>query len=237
MKIILSSGLDALGIPYTEEMLTQFELYYALLVETNKVMNLTAITEKSEVAQKHFLDSAALLAAYKLPKGAKVIDIGTGAGFPGMVLKILRPDLDITLLDALAKRIRFLETVAENLKLCDKLTLTHSRAEDLARDDKYRERYALAVSRAVANLNTLSEYCLPFVKIGGKMAAYKGPGAEEELGAAANAIEILGGKMAGIVPVSVSGTDLAHNIVFVDKVLSTPTKYPRSGNKPAAKPL
>ncbi len=237
MKSILSSGLDALGIPYTEQMLMQFELYYELLVETNKVMNLTAITEKSEVAQKHFLDSAALLSACKLPKGAKVIDIGTGAGFPGMVLKILRPDLEITLLDALAKRIHFLETVAERLKLCDKLTLTHSRAEDLARDDKYREHYALAVSRAVANLNTLSEYCLPFVKIGGKMAAYKGPGAEEELSLAANAIEILGGKTAGIVPVNVSGTDLAHNIVFVDKVLATPTKYPRSGNKPAAKPL
>ncbi len=237
MKTILSSGLDALGIPYSEATLDNLVTYYELLVETNKVMNLTAITEAEEVARKHFLDSAVLLSIEKLPKGAKIIDVGTGAGFPGMVLKILRPDLDITLLDSLAKRIHFLKEVAQTLKLCDKLTLVHARAEDLARDDKYRERFAFAVSRAVANLNTLSEYCLPFVKIGGKMAAYKGPNAEEELSGAQNAIEILGGKAAGIVPVAVSGTDLAHNVVFIDKVLSTPTKYPRSGNKPSAKPL
>ncbi len=237
MKTILASGLDALNIAYTEQMLSQFELYYELLIETNKVMNLTAITEVQEVAKKHFLDSAALLAHEKIPYGAKVIDIGTGAGFPGMVLKILRPDLDITLLDALQKRIRFLEEVSTKLGLCDKLTLTHSRAEDLARDDKYRERFAFALSRAVANLSTLSEYCLPFVKIGGKMAAYKGPGVEEELALASNAIEILGGKTAEIVPVNVLGTDLAHNIVFIDKLVSTPTKYPRTGNKPANKPL
>lgn len=237
MKSILSSGLDALGIAYTQEMLAQLELYYELLIETNKVMNLTAITEKNEVAQKHFIDSAALLSVCKLPKGAKIIDVGTGAGFPGMVLKILRPDLDITLLDALAKRIRFLEDVAQKLKLTDKLTLVHARAEELARDDKYREHFIFAVSRAVAGLNTLSEYCLPFVKIGGTMAAYKGPNAEEELTLAQNAIDLLGGKAAGIVPVAVTGTDLAHNVVFIDKVLSTPTKYPRNGNKPSAKPL
>ncbi len=237
MKTILASGLDELNIAYTEQMLSQFETYYEMLVETNKVMNLTAITDKQEVAQKHFLDSAALLAYEKIPHGAKVIDIGTGAGFPGMVLKILRPDLDITLLDALQKRIRFLEEVAAKLGLCDKLTLTHSRAEDLARDDKYRERFAFAVSRAVANLSTLSEYCLPFVKISGKMAAYKGPSVEEELASATNAIEILGGKTAEVVSINVSGTDLAHNIVFIDKLVATPTKYPRSGNKPANKPL
>ena len=237
MKTILSSGLDALGIAYTEDTIQNLITYYEMLVETNKVMNLTAITEPEEVARKHFLDSSVLLAVEKLPHGTKVIDVGTGAGFPGMVLKILRPDLEVTLVDSLAKRVHFLEDVASALKLCDKLVCIHARAEDLARDDKHRERYAFAVSRAVASLNTLSEYCLPFVKIGGKMAAYKGPNAEEELSLAQNAIDILGGKTASIVPVAVEGTDLAHNVVFIDKVLSTPTKYPRSGNKPSAKPL
>lgn len=237
MKNILTTGLDALGIAYTEQSIDHLITYYDMLVETNKVMNLTAITDAEEVARKHFLDSAVLLAAEKLPKGAKVIDVGTGAGFPGMVLKILRPDLEITLLDSLAKRIRFLEEVADRLGLRERLTLVHGRAEDFAQKSDFRERYAYAVSRAVASLNTLSEYCLPFVKIGGKLAAYKGPNAEEELTLAQNAIEILGGKAAGIQPVAVPGSDLAHNIVFIDKVLATPTKYPRSGNKPSAKPL
>lgn len=237
MENILTTGLDALGISYTEQSIDHLITYYDMLLETNKVMNLTAITDAEEVARKHFLDSAVLLAAEKLPKGAKVIDVGTGAGFPGMVLKILRPDLEITLLDSLAKRIRFLEEVADRLGLRERLTLVHGRAEDFAQKSDFRERYAYAVSRAVASLNTLSEYCLPFVKIGGKLAAYKGPNAEEELTLAQNAIEILGGKAAGIQPVAVPGSDLAHNIVFIDKVLATPTKYPRSGNKPSAKPL
>ncbi len=237
MKNILTSGLDAMGIAYAPEAVDNLITYYEMLVETNKVMNLTAITKAEDVAKKHFLDSAVLLAAEKLPKGTKIIDVGTGAGFPGMVLKILRPDLEMTLLDSLAKRIRFLEDVADALNLNDRLTLIHGRAEDFAQKSEHRERYMCAVSRAVANLNTLSEYCLPFVKIGGKMAAYKGPNAEEELSMAQNAIDILGGKVCGILPVAVEGTDLAHNIVLIDKVLSTPTKYPRSGNKPSAKPL
>jgi len=237
MKTILTSGLDALGISYTENAVDNLITYYEMLVETNKVMNLTAITEAEEVAKKHFLDSAVLLASEQLPKGAKLIDVGTGAGFPGMVLKILRPDLEITLLDSLAKRIRFLEDVAKRLNLCDKLLLIHGRAEEYAQKSDFRERYSYAVSRAVANLNTLSEYCLPFVKIGGKLAAYKGPNAEEELSGAENAIEVLGGKADRIQPVALPDSDLAHNIVFIDKLVATPTKYPRNGNKPSTKPL
>ena len=236
MKDILKKGLASFGIDATTDIYERFSLYYELLIEYNKKVNLTAITQPEEVAVKHFLDSVSILSVCDIKKGAKIIDVGTGAGFPGIPLKIVRDDIDITLVDSLNKRVDFLKLCANELSLSNTYCI-HSRAEELAHKDEHRQRYDFAVSRAVANMATLSEYCLPFVCIGGKFAAFKGPMAEEELSNAKNAIATLGGGNACIKLAQIADYELSHSIILVDKIALTATKYPRSGNKPLNKPI
>ena len=187
-------GLVNLKLELTEKRIEQFLKYYEMLIEKNKVMNLTAITEYDEVIEKHFLDSISLCQVYDLSKQVKILDMGTGAGFPGIPLKIAFSEVEITLADSLNKRIKFLDEVVAELGL-EKVTTVHARAEELARNKEYRENYDLVVSRAVANLSTLGEYCIPFVKMGGNFISYKSGEIDEEVNAAGKAIKILGGQI------------------------------------------
>ena len=209
---------------------SQFEKYCSLLVEWNEKINLTAITEKEEVFTKHFVDS--LIGEEFIKKNATVIDIGTGAGFPSLPIKIVREDINLTLNDCLNKRLIFLNEVINKLGLKNVSTL-HSRAEDLNKNVKYD--YAL--SRAVASLNTLSEYCLPFVKEGGYFIAYKSKDIDEELKNSEKAIEILGGKIEEVKEIEIPNTDIVRKLVFIKKIKQTPNKYPRGKNLPKTKPL
>lgn len=213
----------------------KFHKYYELLVEWNEKINLTAITEEDDVAVKHFLDS--LNAAKGIVEdGMSVIDVGTGAGFPGLPVKIANPGISLTLVDSLNKRIGFLNEVISSLGLKGVETV-HSRAEDLGINKDYREKYDVCVSRAVANLTTLCELCLPFVKVGGLFVSLKGPKAQEEAEEAKRAIELLGGSLTDIKSYDLSDTDLNHNIVIIKKISHTPTKYPRKAPKPSKEPL
>ena len=227
--------LEELNIRLTEKQLNQFLLYYEMLIEQNKVMNLTAIIDYEEVMKKHFIDSLSLVKAYDLSKPVSVIDVGTGAGFPGVPLKIAFPDLKVTLLDSLNKRVSFLDSVIDALGLTG-IEAIHGRAEDFARNS-LREKYDLCVSRAVANLSTLSEYCLPFVKVGGKFISYKSEKIAEEKIAAQNAITILGGKVAGQMEFTLPDCDIYRNLFVIEKVKSTPKKYPRKAGVPGKEPL
>lgn len=227
--------LDALGITLSQEQIGQFLIYYEMLAEQNKVMNLTAITDYEEVLKKHFIDSLSLVRACDLTLPISVIDVGTGAGFPGIPLKIAFPKLKITLLDSLNKRISFINMVIEKLGLTD-IEAIHGRAEDFARNDM-REKYDLSVSRAVANLSTLSEYCLPFVKQGGKFISYKSEKIEEESLAAEKAIHILGGKVADRIEFMLPDCDIYRNLVVIEKIKETPKKYPRKAGLPGKEPL
>ena len=186
--------LEVLGIKLNEKQIKQFLTYYEMLVEWNSFMNLTAITEFEDVMKKHFIDSISLIKAYDISKPVNVIDVGTGAGFPGLALKIAYPNLKITLLDSLNKRIQFLNEVIQKLQL-EEITTIHGRAEDYSKREEYREKFDLCVSRAVANLSTLSEYCLPYVKKGGYFVSYKSEKVSEEIIIAENAIKILGGNI------------------------------------------
>ena len=234
----MTDGTRELGIALSEQQLEQFYRYYKLLVEWNKIMNLTGITELEEVVSKHFIDSLALVKAVPLQDGRKVsgIDVGTGAGFPGIPLKIAFPNLKITLLDSLNKRINFLNEVIAALGLTGVETI-HGRAEDFAKPGKCREKYDLCVSRAVANLSTLSEYCLPFVKVGGKFISYKSEKITEEMNAAQHAVKILGGKMDGQVEFTLPDSDIYRNLFIITKEKSTPAKYPRKAGLPSKEPL
>ena len=223
-----------INITLTEEQLEQFRIYYELLVEKNKVMNLTGITEWDEVLEKHFLDSISLIRAVDLSQNISVLDMGTGAGFPGIPLKIAFPNLQITLADSLNKRVLFLQEVIDTLKL-EGIEAIHGRAEDLARDKNYRENYDLVVSRAVANLSTLSEYCLPFVKIGGKFVSYKSGDIEEEVAASKSAVFLLGGKTKDTVKFELG--ESGRSFVIIDKTKGTPKAYPRKAGTPSKKPL
>lgn len=228
--------LEKWEIPFSKEQQEQLITYYEMLVEKNKVMNLTAITEFEEVLDKHFLDSISLAQYVDLTKPVSVIDLGTGAGFPGMPLKIMFPDLKITLADSLNKRILFLDEVISELGLTDIQTV-HARAEDLAHDPNYREQYDYCVSRAVANLSSLSEYCLPFVRIGGSFISYKSGEIEEELAAAKKAIFLLGGQFDRVIPFQLEGTDLNRSFVVIPKEKKTAKTYPRKSGMPTKKPL
>ena len=223
------------GMNINESLAEQLFQYYSMLVEKNKVMNLTAITEFMDVVAKHFIDSA-ILGKYADLNGKKVIDVGTGAGFPGIPLKILYPDMEIVLLDSLNKRIVFLNEVIAALKLKN-VTAIHSRAEELAARSEHRETYDIAVSRAVSKLSTLVEYCLPFVKQNGVFYSYKGTKAADEIEEASKAIEILGGKLMNNFEIKISDTDYDRYILEIKKESSTPKKYPRSGNKPSTNPI
>ena len=207
-----------------------------MLVEKNKVMTLTAITEFDEVLDKHFLDSIALARYVDLTTSISLIDLGTGAGFPGMPLKIMFPNLKVTLADSLNKRIVFLDEVIGELGLTDIQTV-HARAEDLAHNPDYREQYDYCVSRAVANLSSLSEYCLPFVRIGGSFISYKSGEIEEELAAAKKAIFLLGGQFDQVIPFQLEGTDLGRSFVLIKKDKKTAKTYPRKSGIPTKKPL
>ncbi|MBR3941818.1 MAG: 16S rRNA (guanine(527)-N(7))-methyltransferase RsmG [Clostridia bacterium] len=229
----LKQGFADLSMEVTDEQIQMLVRYGELLVEWNEKMNLTAITDPIEIAEKHFLDSAMCL---KCGISGSVIDVGTGAGFPGLVLKILKPDIKLCLLDSLQKRLTFLETVTNELGLCD-VEFVHARAEDGGRDKKLREKFDFAVARAVANLSTLSEYCLPFVKQNGYFVAMKGPKAQQEIQDAKNALLKLGGQAETVLEEKIPGTDLEHVIVSVKKVRQTPAQYPRKAGKPSKEPL
>lgn len=228
------NSMKSIGIELTDSQLNAFETYYDMLIDRNKVMNLTAITEFDEVMDKHFLDSVYLFRSIKLEADYKLIDIGTGAGFPGIPLKIVFPELKITLLDSLNKRVGFLNDLIEELNL-NNIEAIHGRAEDIARNKAYRASYDIAVSRAVANLSTLSEYCLPFVKIGGKFVSYKSGDCADEVDNAKAAIHLLGGKINKIDEFSYSNN--SRSFIVIDKVMNTSNKYPRKAGLPSKKPL
>lgn len=236
MSKLFEEKLAALDIQLTEEQYKQFDEYYEMLVEWNKVMNLTGITEYEEVNEKHFVDSISIVKSVDMNKVTSVIDIGTGAGFPGIPLKIVFPHLKITLLDSLNKRINFLNAVIEKIGLEDIETI-HGRAEDFARKPEYREQYDLCVSRAVANLSTLSEYCLPFVKIGGQFVSYKSGEIETELKEAKTAISVLGGKTSDTIKFQLPGSDISRSFVKIKKVKSTGKKFPRKAGLAAKEPI
>lgn len=235
-KSLLLESAQALGISLSEVQTDQFMQYLSLLLEWNEKMNLTAITDPVEVVQKHFIDCISVLPHLDLQGGETMIDVGTGAGFPGVPLKIASPALQVTLLDALQKRLTFLDTLTQSLDLSD-VTLVHSRAEDGGQNPDLREQFDLCVSRAVANLAVLLEYCLPFVKVGGKLAALKGPDATQEIEQAQNALQIVGGKVTAVIPITIPHTDLQHQLVLVEKIAPTPQRYPRKAGKISKKPL
>lgn len=226
----------ALGVTLSDEQIRQFLKYYEMLVEWNEVMNLTAITEYDEVMKKHFVDSISLCKAYDVTQKKTVIDVGTGAGFPGLALKIAFPNLQVTLLDSLNKRINFLNEVIGTLGLTGVETI-HGRAEDFAKPGKCREKYDLCVSRAVSGLATLSEYCLPYVKVGGLFVSYKSGSVKEEAEAAEKAVKILGGKIRDIQYFDLPGSEISRSLVIIEKVKTTPGKYPRKAGTPLREPL
>lgn len=225
-----------LGIILNENQIRQFITYYEMLIEWNKVMNLTAITEYDEVMKKHFVDSLSLIKAYDVKRISKVIDIGTGAGFPGLALKIAFPELDITLLDSLNKRINFLNQVIKTLGL-NGISTIHGRAEDYAKKSMQREKYDLCVSRAVANLSTLSEYCIPFVKENGKFISYKSEKVIDKLKNSEKAISILGGKIENQIEFKLPDSEIYRNLIVIKKIKKTPAVYPRKAGIPSKEPL
>ena len=232
MEKLLRAGFAALGLPLDETALTRFETYYELLEERSKVMNLTAIHGETDVAQLHFLDSAALLTVEPLA-GKSVIDVGTGAGFPGLPLKIAQPDISLTLLDSLDKRVRFLGDVCAATGLAD-VTCLHARAEEAP---ELRGRFDAAVSRAVARRYLLCELCLPLAKKGGAFIAMKGPDCADELNAAKRAIKLLGGEVEDVKKYLVPGTDATHSAIIIRKTADTPAKYPRRWAQIKKQPL
>lgn len=223
-----------MGITVTENQKKQFITYYENLIEWNQIMNLTAITDFEEVLEKHFLDSLSIVKILDLSKKENLIDVGTGAGFPGLPLKIIFPKLKVTLLDSLNKRIEFLNHLIKKMDLKN-VECIHGRAEDFAKNSFYREQYDLAVSRAVANLSTLSEYCIPFVKKGGIFVSYKAEKAEEEIEEGKNAISLLGGKIKKCEIFSLGNN--IRKMILIEKEESTSMKYPRKAGLPSKKPL
>ena len=234
--ISLREKAEELGITLTDRQLAQFETYYELLTEKNKVMNLTAITDREDVILKHFVDSVALVKAECGFSSQTVLDVGTGAGFPGIPLKIAFPELKIVLLDSLNKRVKFLEEVCDSLGLKN-VEFIHGRAEDIGRQKEYREMYDLCVSRAVANLASLSEYCMPCVKIGGFFVPYKSGEIEDELKSAGKAVGILGGELEFVDKFMLPGTDASRSLVVIKKVKGISKKYPRKAGMPTKEPL
>ena len=235
IKEIIKSATADYKIQLNDIQLEQLEKYYKLLVEWNEKINLTAITDEQGVAVKHFADSLSLFNSVDIPENSTVIDVGTGAGFPGIVLKIARPDIKLTLLDSLQKRLNFLDTVLSELLL--DATLIHSRAEDGGQDIDLRESFDFVVSRAVARLNVLAEYCLPYTRLSGSFIALKGPDADNEIADGRKAIQTLGGKIKDIHTFSLALDGGKRTIIEIEKIAPTPDKYPRSKGKIKAKPL
>ena len=236
MDQILKKSLEKIGIEITDRQKEQFDAYHKLLEEWNKVMNLTGITEYEEVVEKHYVDSLSIVKVMDMAKVDQVRDSGPGAGVPGLPVKLGVPPLKVTLLDSLNKRIKFLNAVIEELGLEDIHTI-HGRAEDYAKDTAYREQYDLCVSRAVANLATLSEYCLPYVKVDGMFVPYKSGEIDEEVKESSKAVKILGGKIEDVVKFELPGTDIGRSFVKIHKVKNTAKKYPRKAGMPSKEPI
>ena len=238
---LLVKGLSELGLTITEEQIEKFDKYYEMLIETNKVMNLTSITEYDEVIIKHFIDSLLVVNIFNINQSKKMIDVGTGAGFPGIPIKIMFPHLQITLLDSLNKRINFLQEVSKQVGIdnieFESIETVHGRAEDIARKEEFREQYDLCVSRAVANLSTLSEYCIPFIAKNGKFISYKSSISSEEIQNAKSAIKILGGTIVEEKTVHLPCSDMDRTFVVVNKTNNTGKKYPRKAGTPSKEPL
>ena len=223
-------------ITFSDLQQEQLTIYYEMLMEKNKVMNLTAIAEFEDVIEKHFLDSISIAQLIDMTKDVSLIDLGTGAGFPGLPLKIIFPNINITLADSLNKRILFLDEVIDALDLKNIRTV-HGRAEELAMKPEHREQYDLCVSRAVANLSSLSEYCIPFVKLGGQFVSYKSNEIEEELASSKKAIFLLGGKLKEVISFQLADTQMGRSFVIISKEKRTPKSYPRKAGMPGKKPL
>lgn len=233
---ILKKGIEDLGLKCSDETIDKFSKYREILVEWNQKMNLTGIEEEKEVYIKHFLDSVAAVKKGYIKDGMSIIDVGTGAGFPGLPLRICLENSKVTLLDSLNKRINFLSEVCTNINI-DDIELIHGRAEDFGKDEKYREQYDIATARAVAGLPILMEFCVPFIKVGGYFVCLKGPNADTELEESRKAMEILGLEFVEKIDVELPEIELKHNIVVFKKVNSTPAKYPRKAGKPVKTPI
>ncbi|WP_312353091.1 16S rRNA (guanine(527)-N(7))-methyltransferase RsmG [Aminipila sp.] len=232
----LQKAFDEMNIPYDNSVIHKFEEYMEMLLDWNEKINLTAITDKEEFIKKHYIDSVLCYSFPEMRKAKKIIDVGTGGGFPGIPLALLYPEKQFVLMDSLKKRLNIIDDLAKQLGILNVTTL-HGRAEDLARSKEHRENYDCCVSRAVANLATLSEYCLPFIKKGGSFLAYKSIRAEEEIKAAQKSIFLLGGKISREEKVILPVYDLDHNIVIIDKISNTSAKYPRKAGTPSKEPL
>ncbi|MCT8977609.1 16S rRNA (guanine(527)-N(7))-methyltransferase RsmG [Clostridium sp. CX1] len=234
-QIMNSACLDV-QLDFNEDMYNKFMQYKDMIKEWNEKINLTAITEDEQMVKKHFIDSIKIFKFSPLREAKSIIDIGTGAGFPGIPIKLVKPDVDMTLLDSLNKRIIFLNEVINKLELKEIKTI-HGRAEDFSRKIEYRQSIDVVVSRAVANLAVLSELCIPYVKIGGYFVAMKGPSVEEEIKEGKSAVSILGGKIEDIIEIEIEDSNLNHNLVVIRKVKETPKAYPRKAGTATKKPL
>ena len=233
-KELMKENLKELNIDLTDLQLEQFYNYMSILIEWNKFMNLTGITDPEEVITKHFIDSLTVLD--KIDKNASIIDVGTGAGFPGIPVKIAFPETKVVLLDSLNKRIKFLNEVIEKLELKD-IEIIHGRAEECGRNKSCREKYDIAIARAVAPLNVLLEYLMPFVKVNGKCLCMKGSSSEEEIKNSKNAVKVLGGEIIKTEEFYIPNTDIKRRIVQVNKIKETSNKYPRKAGTPSKEPL
>ncbi len=233
---LLISGIEELNIDFSEKQINQFIQYYEMLIEKNKVMNLTAITEMDEVIVKHFLDSLLVIKDFDLSKVESMIDVGTGAGFPGIPMKIMFPHIRVVLLDSLNKRLDFLNEVIDALEL-EQIETVHGRAEDISKKAEYREQFDLCVSRAVANLSTLSEYCIPFIKQSGMFISYKSSTSDEEIEESRKAISVLGGSIVSKNIIKLPCSDVDRVFVNIEKVKTTPKKYPRKAGTPSKEPI
>lgn len=236
MKQLLIDATKALNLSINQKQIEQFILYKDLLLEWNNKINLTAITDEKEIILKHFIDSISILTVYKIKDNINVIDIGTGAGFPSVPLKIMCNNINLTLLDSLNKRIKFLNELVDELQL-ENVKCIHSRAEDSGKDKAYRQKYDLCVSRAVANLSVLSEYCLPFVSVDGYFASFKSININDELNEAKQAIKLLGAEIESVNIIKIPYSDIEHSIVLIKKIRNTPAQYPRKASIISKQPI
>ncbi len=233
---VMEKACKKVGLTFDEDKYNKFMKYKEMIQEWNEKINLTTITEDSEIVQKHFIDSINIFNFKFLKNSKNLIDVGSGAGFPGLPIKVVNSDIKVVLLDSLNKRINFLNEVIKELDLKGIKTI-HGRAEDFAKDKEYREKFDIATSRAVANMTVLSEFCMPYVKVGGYFLALKGPSIEEELRESRNAIGTLGGKIQDIIKVDIDNSEINHNLVVIKKMRATDRRYPRKAGMVTKKPI